>query len=29
MVTSKLSGDFLHDDKTRTEFYKFIDMATA
>jgi GTP cyclohydrolase I len=29
MVTSKLSGDFLNDDKTRTEFYKFIDMATA
>ena len=28
MVTSKLSGDFLSDEKTRTEFYKFIDIAT-
>lgn len=27
MITSKLSGDFLSDEKTRTEFYKFIDMA--
>jgi len=28
MITSKLTGDFLSDDKTRTEFYKFIDMAS-
>jgi len=27
MITSKLTGDFLTDEKTRTEFYKFIDMA--
>lgn len=27
MITSKLIGDFLSDEKTRTEFYKFIDMA--
>ena len=26
MITSKLTGDFMEDDKTRTEFYKFIDM---
>lgn len=29
MVTSKLSGDFMDDDKTRTEFYKFVDMWEA
>jgi len=28
MVTSKLSGDFMNDEKTRSEFYKFIDMAS-
>jgi len=28
MVTSKLSGDFMDDEKTRSEFYKFIDMAS-
>ena len=28
MITSKLTGDFLTDEKTRTEFYKFIDMAS-
>lgn len=28
MVTSKLSGDFMDDDKTRSEFYKFIDMSS-
>jgi GTP cyclohydrolase I len=28
MITSKLSGDFMSDEKTRTEFYKFIDMAS-
>ncbi len=28
MITSKLSGDFMDDDKTRSEFYKFIDMAS-
>lgn len=28
MITSKLTGDFLADEKTRTEFYKFIDMAS-
>lgn len=28
MITSKLSGDFMDDEKTRTEFYKFIDMAS-
>ena len=27
MVTSKLTGDFLTDEKTRTEFYKFIDLS--
>lgn len=27
MITSKLSGDFLEDEKTRTEFYNFIAMA--
>ena len=27
MITSKLTGDFMNDEKTRTEFYKFIDMA--
>ena len=29
MITSKLTGDFMHDDKTRHEFYKFIDMWEA
>ena len=29
MVTSKLSGDFMDDEKTRSEFYKFIDMASV
>jgi GTP cyclohydrolase I len=29
MVTSKLTGDFMDDDKTRTEFYKFVDMWEA
>lgn len=29
MITSKLTGDFMHDDKTRNEFYKFIDMWEA
>lgn len=29
MITSKLTGDFLSDDKTRTEFYKFIDLSLA
>lgn len=28
MITSKLTGDFMEDEKTRSEFYKFIDMAT-
>jgi GTP cyclohydrolase I len=28
MITSKLSGDFMDDEKTRSEFYKFIDMAS-
>jgi len=28
MITSKLTGDFMEDEKTRTEFYKFIDMAS-
>lgn len=28
MVTSKLSGDFMNDEKTRSEFYKFVDMAS-
>ena len=28
MVTRKLSGDFMDDDKTRSEFYKFIDMSS-
>jgi len=28
MITSKLTGDFLNDEKTRTEFYKFIDMSS-
>ena len=28
MITSKLSGDFMTDEKTRNEFYKFIDMAS-
>ncbi len=28
MVTSKLSGDFMDDEKTRSEFYKFIDMSS-
>lgn len=28
MITSKLSGDFFTDEKTRYEFYKFIDMAS-
>jgi GTP cyclohydrolase I len=27
MITSKLTGDFMEDEKTRTEFYKFIDMS--
>ena len=27
MITSKLTGDFMEDEKTRSEFYKFIDMA--
>ena len=27
MITSKLTGDFYTDEKTRNEFYKFIDMA--
>jgi GTP cyclohydrolase I len=27
MITSKLTGDFMTDEKTRNEFYKFIDMA--
>lgn len=27
MITSKLTGDFLEDEKTRNEFYKFIDMS--
>jgi GTP cyclohydrolase I len=27
MVTSKLSGDFYDDEKTRKEFYDFIKMA--
>jgi GTP cyclohydrolase I len=27
MITSKLTGDFMEDEKTRTELYKFIDMA--
>lgn len=26
MITSKLTGDFMKDDKTRSEFYKFVDM---
>ena len=26
MITSKLTGDFMEDDKTRNEFYKFVDM---
>ena len=26
MITSKLTGDFMNDDKTRSEFYKFVDM---
>jgi len=26
MITSKLTGDFMADDKTRNEFYKFVDM---
>jgi len=29
MITSKLTGDFMDDEKTRTEFYKFIDMASS
>ena len=29
MITSKLSGEFMKDDKSRTEFYKFIDMWDA
>ncbi len=29
MITSKLTGDFMDDDKTRTEFYKFVDMAAV
>lgn len=29
MITSKLTGDFLADEKTRTELYKFIDMASG
>ena len=29
MVTSKLTGDFMDDNKTRTEFYKFVDMWEA
>lgn len=29
MITSKLTGDFMEDEKTRTEFYKFIDMAST
>ena len=29
MITSKLTGDFLSDEKTRTELYKFIDMASV
>jgi GTP cyclohydrolase I len=29
MITSKLTGDFMEDEKTRSEFYKFIDMATS
>lgn len=28
MITSKLTGDFMEDEKTRTELYKFIDMAS-
>jgi len=28
MVTSKLSGDFMDDEKTRSEFYKFVDMSS-
>jgi GTP cyclohydrolase I len=28
MVTSKLSGDFMNDEKTRSEFYKFVDMSS-
>lgn len=27
MITSKLTGDFMDDEKTRNEFYKFIDLA--
>jgi len=26
MITSKLSGDFMSDDKTRNEFYQFVNM---
>jgi len=26
MITSKLTGDFMKDEKTRSEFYKFVDM---
>lgn len=29
MITSKLTGEFLHDEKSRTEFYKFVDMWEA
>lgn len=29
MITSKLTGDFMEDEKTRTEFYKFVDMAAV
>jgi len=28
MITSKLTGDFMNDEKTRSEFYKFIDMSS-
>lgn len=28
MITSKLTGDFMSDEKTRNEFYKFIDMSS-
>tara|TARA_R110000796_G_scaffold20781_5_gene61650 strand:- start:1875 stop:2531 length:657 start_codon:yes stop_codon:yes gene_type:complete len=27
MITSKLTGDFMHDSATRSEFYKFMEMA--